>query len=404
MDNVPTTMSSVSVDDGRTATSWPAYSTSEAVGAKHASASPRQSRRTAKPSNNTPSYNSPNASDRTHQASVLAQAAMNSAAAAKSASPMQSTQYEAAAPTSRSRSRQSMKPQTRTPVSNQPSKPPQRSIPTGAANTSYSTGPDKSTPNYNNTYSQYSANAGQSSNGTAYQPYAQQNSAAATSSSYQNYNSYAARSHDTSNTLPLSNSTAQQQVAPSYSSSAPSTATQWGDASSHTRNPLSYSSSSSTGVSSSVNLRSANPQRSQIPASFNVRPQAPAHTGTRAASTATIDQSQHNVPQTSYSSYSSSQPQQQASSTQQQGWYTGSSTASYGTSDARSSGTSGAGYSAAGSGGSRGGAHYGQQHQQQHQQPHAPAHRAMNLSGHTYSSLDGGKQAIYNMLPGGSGH
>ncbi|OIW32086.1 hypothetical protein CONLIGDRAFT_678512 [Coniochaeta ligniaria NRRL 30616] len=394
--DAPTT-SSVRANNGHATTSWPAYSTSEATGTKQASASPRQSRRTAKPTS-TPSYNSQNVPDQMHQASALAQAAMNSAAA-RTASPLQSTHYDAAAAISRVKSRQGMNSQTRTPVPSQPSKQPQRSTPTVATNTSYSTGSDKAAgQNYNNTYSQYSTNTDQSSNRVAYQPYSQQNTATATSSTYPNYDSYAARSRNTSNTLPLSNS-ATQQVA-SYSSSTPSTTSQWGDTSSQTRNPPSYT-NSSTPSSSSVNMRSLNSQRSQIPPSFNVRPQAPTHTPTRGPSTATYDHPQHNVPQSSYNSYSS-QPQQQTSSTQQQGWYTGPS--GYGTSAARSSGTSSAGYSAAGSGGgsSAGGAHYGQQHQ--HQQPPAPAHSAMNLSGHTYSSMDGGEEAIYNMLPVGSGH
>jgi hypothetical protein len=399
--DVPTTTSSMSGSVGHSTTSWPAYSTSEATSTKHASASPRQSRRTAKPTS-TPSYNSASVPDGTHQASALAQAAMNSAAA-RTASPVQ-TQYEAAAAISGAKSRQGVKAQTRTPVPSQPSRQPQRSAPAAAANTSYSAVSDKaSAQNYNNSYSQYSTSADQSNNSVAYQPYSQQNAASATSSSYPSYDSYSSRTHNTNNTLPLNNSAAQN-VASSYNSSTPSTASQWVDTSSQTRNTLSYTPNSSTTASPSLNLRSSNPQRSQIPPSFNVRPQAPSHTPSRAASTATYGQAQHNVPQNSYNSYSS-QPQQQTTSTQQQqqGWYIGSSTSGYGTGSSRSAGGANPGYSSAGSGNSatHGAGQYGQQ---QHQQAHAPAHHAMNLSGHAYNSMDSGEQAIYNMLPGGSGH
>ena len=396
----PAAASSVSANNGHVTTSWPAYSTSDATGTKNASASPRQSRRTTKANNVASTYNASAIPDGMHHASALALAAMNSAAA-RTASPVQGNQYEdaTATTTSRAKSRQGMRPQTRTPVPNHASgraAPPQRSaLPTAASSDFSATGADKSaSSSYNNSYSQYSTVADQSSNGLAYQPYSQQqNAASTTTASYPNYNSYA-RSHNTNNTLPLSNSTTQQ-VASSYNSSTPSTANQWGDSSSsQTRNSLA---NTSTTASPSVNLRTSTNQRAHIPPSFNVRPQAPAQASSRGATSAAYGQ-------TPYSSYPS-QPQQQTGSSQQQqqqGWYTGSSASGYGT------GTGGA---RAASTGSHGAAQYGGQHQNQNQQPHAPAHHAMNLSGHTYSSMGGGggggggEQGLYNMLPGGgSGH
>lgn len=370
---LPSTTSSASANMGHTTTSWPAYSAPEATSTKQASASPRQSRRAADPSNNA-SYSA--VSDGMHHVSALAQAAINSAAA-RTASPVQNTLYDAstaaAAPILRAKSRQSMRPQMRTPVPNASSRTaqPQRSALPTAANPSYSaTGAVKTAAtNYNNSYSQYSTNTDQSSNGVAYQPYSQETAASTTTISYPNYDSYRAQSHSTSNTLPHNNA-ATQQVASSYTTSTPSTASQWGDtSSSQTRNPVSYTSNSSTTASPSVNMRSSTNQRSQIPSSFKVRPQAPTQ------------------PQATYPTYPS-QPQPQPTSSQQQGWYTGSSsTASYTTNTSRPTGGAN----------NNNPPQYGQQ-------PHAPAaHRAMNLSGHTYSSMEGG-DPLYSMLPGGSGH
>ncbi|KAB5532642.1 hypothetical protein GE09DRAFT_1145327 [Coniochaeta sp. 2T2.1] len=388
--DVPTTTSSVSANIGHTTTSWSAYPTQETTNAKQASASPRQSRRTAKPSN-TASYSS-SVSD---HVSALAQAAMQTAAA-RTASPVQNPQYEPAV-IAGAKSRQGMKPQgqTRTLVPSQPSRQAQRPTPAAAANTGYSTASDKNTaPNYNN-HSQYSTSTtNQSNNEVAYQPYSQQNTAATTATSYPSYDNNSTRSY-TSNTLPLNN-TSLQQVASSYTPTPSTTANQWTDTSTtQARNPLAYSNTSSAS-SSSVNMRASNPQRSHLPATFNnIRPQAP-NPPSRPSSTTAYNQTQHSLPQqNTYSSYPSNPQASSTQQQQQQGWYTGPSTAAnYNTAAARGN-TTNAGYSSSGTASNSNPSHNASSYGQQ------GSHHAMNLSGNTYSAGEGG---MYNLLPGGSGH
>lgn len=384
--------------------SWPEYSAAEARQSSNLRTSPRQSRRAAK-AVDVAAYH-----DGMRSVSALAQAAINNVS--KSASPVpQNPQHEPATATSRAKSRQGHRAlaqaQTRTPVPShaRPARQQQRSAPsiTPAPAASYSTATDKNTASYKTT-SYYSNNTDQSSNGVAYQPNYHQNTSSTTSSNFPGYDSYNTRTnHSSGNTMPLSNAT--PQVATSYTSSTPSTTNQWTDtsSSSQTRNPLPYSAASSTPASSSLNLRpSANQavQRSHGMQSFNVRPQPPAHTQPRSSTTTSYGQQ----PQPAYNSYSS-QPQQQqqtSSNPNHQGWYVGntsSSTAAYGTSGGRGSGAAAASGSYSGGGtGSHSGQHYAQQQQQHGAQPQH-AHHAMNLSGHTYSSMD-----QFNILPGGSGH
>jgi hypothetical protein len=380
-----------------TGNSWSEYPTT-AEASQPTRTSPRQARRIAKPAD-VAAYH-----DGMRSASALAQAAMNSVS--KSASPVRQTlQYEAAA-TARSKSRQSHRTQQsqtqpRTPVPNQAgvSRQQQRAAPsvTPTPAASYPVSADKNSTAYKDpTY--YGANSSQSTNSAAYQPSYQQTTAGTTVNAYQPHD-YSTRNQNSSNTIPLT--TATPQAATSYSSSTPSTSGQWVNttSSSQARKPAPYGSTASTATSSSsVNLRpSANQglQRSQAIQNFNVRPQPPAQQQSRSTTT-TSSYGQQSQP--AYNLYATQQQQQRTAATNvNQDWYIGNtSTSAYGTSGGRSTAA------APTEGNHTGGASpYNQQQQQQHgsqqQQPHG--NHLMNLSGHTYTSMDG-----FNLLPGGSGH
>jgi hypothetical protein len=120
---------------------------------------------------------------------------------------------------------------------------------------------------------------------------------------------------------------------------------------------------------------------------FNVRPQPPTQQKPRSTVTTSSYGQQSQPP---YNPYASQQQHQRTAATNaDQDWYIGNtSTSTYGTSGGRSTAA------ATAQGNYPGGANaYNQQQQQQH------GNHPMNLSGHTYSSMDG-----FNILPGGSGH
>ncbi|KAK3990109.1 hypothetical protein QBC44DRAFT_369431 [Cladorrhinum sp. PSN332] len=318
--------------------------------------------------------------------------------AARTTQPVQNTSpYQATAQLARAKSRQGNRSQTHTPVNSMSAgrQPPSQPSQTMSNNTGYSTTTASQPPSSNQGYNynqQYSTtNTGstarnESSNDRiAYQPYSNNQPASTNANSYSSFDNYNARPTNNASNL------VSQNVASSYSGTSitPSTG-QWGPApstSTQARNAHTYNSNQAASLSTSY-MNTSNTQPSTSIQGFNVRPQPPV---TRSSTAAYAEQSQQHhrqqqqQQQTNYNNYQTQQPQQQ-SSNNNQNWWTASnnpsSTYNSATAAAAGSGANNAySHSAATSHG-----HSGQQ--QQH-------HRSMNLSSHTYSSMDGD---LFDML------
>jgi hypothetical protein len=279
-----------------------------------------------------------------------------------------------------------------------------RSPPTAAQTSSVQPNPAQ-----DYSYSQYqngNTQAEPSGERVAYQPYSTQTSNQLSSYSTDNYD--ARTSNTTSSTYPAA---ASQNVASSYSSNPAATTStaQWTAPTStpQSRNTHAYNASQSAVGGGSYNAAS-NPPQSQAIQGFNVRPPP---TQPRASSSAYSQQlqqqqrqqhgQQHSQQQAGYNGYVNNlsqhqQPQQQASGGHQNWGYGFGATANNAASGYNSA-TVGSGsnsYSAAAGtshGHGRGhGAHGSHGHQAQQQ-------RSMNLSSHTYSSMDG-EQSLYDLL------
>jgi hypothetical protein len=240
-----------------------------------------------------------------------------------------------------------------------------------------------------------------------YQPYSSSQTPAqpATYSSFEDYNNRLPST--TASTLPTSGS---QNVASSYPSSSvtASSAAQWGTSTSNpqsrtTRAQKATQSAAGTAPYTSQSQPQSQPQ-SQSLQGFSVRPQ-PSSAQAR-GSPSTYNQQlqqqqhrqqqgqQHHQPQQQqqqqgYNGYMNQQQQQQQAGSSQQSWY-GFGAAANSASSGYTSATAASGnnaYSAAAATSHTHG-HGGHGHQAQQQ-------RSMNLSSHTYSSMDG---EIYDLL------
>ncbi|KAK4231400.1 hypothetical protein QBC38DRAFT_451416 [Podospora fimiseda] len=341
-----------------------------------------------------------------HSTAQTSQPVQNTSPYQAAAHPVQqnTSPYQATAQLARAKSRQGNRSQTHTPVNSMSAghQPPNQPSQTMNNNTGYSTAtttqPSSSNQAYNYNQQYSTANTGSSARNDssndriAYQPYSNTQPASTSSNSYSSFDNYNARpTNNTSNP-------ASQNVTSSYSgNSASSNAGQWGSApsaSTQARNAHTYNNNQAASANSYMNTATAQPSASLQ--GFNVRPQPPA---TR-SSTATYAQEsqqhhrqqrqQQQPQQQNYNNYQTQQqPPQQASNNQ--GWWTGSNNPS----STYSSATAGSGANDAYSNsGATSHGHGGQQqhHQQQQQQHH---HRSMNLSSHTYSSMDGD---LFDML------
>lgn len=315
-------------------------------------------------------------------------------------SPSQSTAQPAGA-----RSRQSNRAQNHTPVNNMPAarKTQSQGTQSLAGNSGYASAAATQQPSSDqnqNTYNQYQSGTTRhdsSSDRVAYQQYPNNQTPTASTSdpSYDNSNSRLPNAE--SSTLSASGS---QNVASSYPQNPTATpnAAQWGTTTSTAqgRNTRAYNATQSASGNASYNNASSTPQ-SQPRQGFSGRPQPPAQA--RNSSTAYNQphqqrQQQQQQQQQSYNVYMNQQerPQQQASSSQQN-WYgfgTAANSASSGYNSAAAAGGNNAYPAAAGTPHRHGHGHDGHGHQTQHQ-------RSMNLSSHTYSSMDG-DQALYDLL------
>ena len=347
----------------------------------------------------------PRAYDDMHQSSGWSAAAQTASQNTSSTAYTSSSQTDAQ--TVRTKSRVGNRTQSRIHVPNQPGS--QEVLVQGnqglAAPSSYasSTGASNGAQVSIYDYSQYSsARQEPATTQVAYKPYSHHQAAPAVANSYSSYDNYNARSTDAA--LPPASSSIPQTLASSYSAAtataaavatAPSTA-QWGtstpSAQSQTAQPYNRSQSASTGVS--YNLSSASNHHSQALQGLNMRPQPPSESSlSNAYGQQTQQPQQSHQHQQGYGAYpnnahaggSQHQHQQQLQQQQQQNWY------GFG---ADHSSTSSGYPSTTGNGGTHhahgGNGSYSQSH-----------HRSMNLSSHTYSSIDGGEQAIFDMLRNG---
>jgi hypothetical protein len=362
--------------------------------------SPRQSRAN-KPAPVSQAYDDV----RQQQASSWATAAQS---VPQTPQPARNSPSQTVAQPARAKSRQGNRGQSHTPVNNM-STARQAQPQSIADNTGYASAAATQQPSSTQSYSHYNqyqsgnTQADSSSDRLAYQPYSNHTPAQTQSTSYSSFDSYNTR-------LPsATSSSGTQNVASSYpsNSGAASNTTQWGASTStaQARNARAYNamqSASGTGYSTTSNTQSQSLQ------GFSVRPQPP--TTTRSSSTAYSQQlqqqqqqqdrqqqSQTHQQQQSYSGYVNQPQQQHTSSTQQQNWGYGFGTAAaannassgYSSTAAGASGTNA--YSTASATASHG--HGG--HQAAHQTQ--AAHKSMNLSSHTYSSMDH-DQALYDLL------
>ncbi|KAK3323455.1 hypothetical protein B0T19DRAFT_204987 [Cercophora scortea] len=351
-------------------------------------------------------------------------------AAQASNQPAQTSPYLANARTTRTSSRQSNRAQTRTPVQNVStttlSQPPAQH--TLAENTGYPSNAgvtDSNSASSYNTYTQYPAARAETSstNRVAYDQYTNNNQPSAVSSSYSSYDNYNARPNNTSSSTTLSNPVSQTAAAPySTSTTAAPSASQWGATSSgSSRNTQSYNTNQSASTTRPYNVAASNTQQSQTLQGFNVRPPPPPTVQTR-SSTSAYNHQQHQQQQPAppaqpqsqvhtrsqsqqqrhdYNSYSN-QPQQQqpqhnnnsssSNHSNNQNWF-GFSGASNSTPSSYSSTSASANTAYPNSG-----SHAHGSAAASYSQAQTSHHRSMNLSGHTYSSIDGGDQALYDLL------
>ncbi|KAK0641622.1 hypothetical protein B0T16DRAFT_461664 [Cercophora newfieldiana] len=299
----------------------------------------------------------------------------------------------AAAQTVRAKSRQALRNQSTTPVQNVQASRQNH----GQASSAYpaTSGVSNSTTVSNYDHNQYSSARAEPANTVAYEPYSSHPAPPSTSNSYSSYSGYGTRSA-TANTTAAAQNTASQTVESSYNATtatAPSSS-QWGSTNSGTqsqsRNTHSYNAGQSS-ASTSYNHQSSNNQSSSSLQGFNVRPQPT--TQTRSSSNAYGHQTQSQRPQqTQQQSYDSYSSQPQTNSNQQSNWY-GFNAVNSPSSGYNSAATSGNNaYSSAGSHAHGGGSNTGAGSYNQ-------GHRSMNLSSHTYSSMEGGEQAaLFELL------
>lgn len=397
--------------DAMTGTATSTWQSMPAQGASAAKSSPRPSR-AKKPAPGPLAYD-----DLREQQSSWANA---NQPVAQTTQPMQPSPDQAAAQPVRSKSRQSTRAQSHTPVNSLNSLPPARQAqPHGgqslADNSGYASASvvqqSSSTQSYND-YNQYSSGNNQadsSGDRIAYQPYT--NNPASTHStsysSFENYNSRLASAPSSTRS-----SSASQNVASSYpaNSATQPPAAQWGAATStpQARNAHAYNATQSASGTTSYNVPSST-QQSQSLQGFSVKPQAP--TQARSSSSMYSQQPQpqqhrqqphqqqqqpQRQQQQNYNGYLGNIGQQAHTTSNHQNWYgfgAASNTSSGYNSAAATSGNNA--YSAAAA------TSHAQGHCHGHQtQPHRP----MNLSSHTYSSMDGHGEAVYDLLrsnPGG---
>ena len=341
--------------------------------------------------------------------------------------PQATSPYQAAAQTDRAKSRQGNRAQSRTPVQSMSAVRPSQTHTSNKSLTDSSVSgyppaagetDSNSTTGYDG-YSQYQNTRTDSSSNrvTSYDHYSTNPSSTSLSNSYTSYDTYNPRSANTTSSTALANPV-PQTTATSYNNqttpTAPSTS-HWGSGTassgvSQPRNSQAYNSNTqaaSTGRSSPYNLAapSTTQQTSHALQGFSVRPQPPSAPTTRSASAYQQAQQQGSQRQ-NYNSYSS-QPHGANSATttqQQQNWYgftpANSSSSNYNASTPQQHGSSGASTAYPANAGGSGSSHA---------HPHAHGggtsnyaqsqnHRSMNLSSHTYSSIDGGEHALYEML------
>ncbi|KAK3369135.1 hypothetical protein B0T24DRAFT_532926 [Lasiosphaeria ovina] len=307
----------------------------------------------------------------------------------------------------RAKSRQSNRAQTYTPVQSvsaaRPSQPQaSQALPENTAYTSTTAADSTAAAGYSG-YTEYpSAQADTANNRVAYEPYTH-SPPSAVPNSYSSYDSYNMRSANANSSTALSNPVAQG-VTSSYTNSSTaamaSSATQWGTASSASQPRDSHSCNANPSTSSgtsSYNMSSTNTQQPQSLQGLSVRPTST--TQTRSSTAGRFNQ-QSQPPPPQQPQQHRQQPQQQAQSSNSysnqshtgggghQNWY-GFTAVDNQPSNYNSSADGTNAYSNLASH-----AHSHQTSQQQQAQQ-----RYMNLSSHTYSSgIDGGDQALYNLL------
>ncbi|KAM7202865.1 hypothetical protein V8F33_002523 [Rhypophila sp. PSN 637] len=340
--------------------------------------------------------------------------------------------YQTAAQPARTKSRQSNGAQTHSPAQNITTVRPSQTQATKpvADNSGYghtaSAGDTSAAAGYDN-YSQYQTTRADSTSNrvTSYDQYTT-NPTATISNSYSSYDNYNSRPSNTTTSSVLQNPV-PQAANTSYNNQPASTTSNtshWGSGSASSgvaqpRNSQSYNNSgnnnqpSSTSRSSSSYLAApaTNQQpQSQILQGFSVRPQPLAAPATRNSAANTYNQQPQQQQQSgsqrqSYNSYSNQAHGSTGSANtqqQQQNWYGFTPANNASSTYSGTTAGSGGGYSAGTGGG--GGA---SSHNAHSQHAHAPSNygqqqqahnRSMNLSSHTYSSIDGGDHALYEML------
>ncbi|KAK0620367.1 hypothetical protein B0T14DRAFT_496913 [Immersiella caudata] len=358
--------------------SWQAVSNLPAVPTVTASTrSPRQTRPRQ------PAYNNARAYDDVRQSdwSAPSQSSQQTANPPSYKSPSQ-----AAAQIVRAKSRQAIRNQSSTPVqSSQASRQNH-----GQANTAYPITSGVSNPTTVSNYdcNQYSNAGAEQASAVAYEPYSSHPAPAVSTNSYTSYSGYGTRSTTTNSSATAApNNTTSQTVASSYSATTATAPSAWGATSSRTqaRNTHSYNNNQSSSAAASYNHQSASSQPSPSLQGLNVRPQPAAQT--RSSSNAYSHQTQQ---QQQYGNSYSNQPQT-ATANQQSTWYefNAVSNPSPSYNSAATSGNnaySNTGSHAHGGGSTSSGGSYNQ------------TPRSMNLSSHTYSSMEGGEQALYELL------
>lgn len=284
------------------------------------------------------------------------------------------------APTSISRGtlRQGAKSRTRTPIqapsaARQTQVQAKRPVNDHAHSSSVSTNTAPAS-NYNHYPKQPTNEELQSNNRTPYEPSSQQYGAS-TTETYPNYGTYNTPPQDTSTSMSLP-STATQET--SYAATTAPRASQWNTSSTtRSHNPLPHD------INPSIPATSSYLNNAQQSRSLNLSSRA---TNQNSSSTGESYNQQSQSQQPSYSSYPLRQQQNLSS---QDNWY------GFGPSETSSSGydmsTRGSGAGAYSRSVSHGSGDYNQQHQ------------PVSHSGHAYTNIDTGDQAIYNLLRGSPG-
>ena len=329
-------------------------------------------------------YNSRNTIEGLRQAAELPQPS-NKQPARPSPAVQAASFPRSASTSSRDRPQQGTRAPTRTPVQNKPvARQPQATAKSSSSgNSAYPTPAPSQSSNYNS-FSRSSGNeTAQASNRTPYGSYTQQPSTTAPPS-YPTYDAYNSQSQSSTTPAQPTNPVTHD-APPSYVSTASQNTNQWGGSTStpQATNPPPYNVDSSNSTDPSYNTtNSTSGHQSPATKPFEMPPRGNAQHHSMNNSYGQQQQQQHS--QSSYASYAAQQPN---TTNQQDNWYV----VAAGAGNNRSNAATGYPNTASHVGG-----HYGHQHQ--HQQ-----HQAMNLSGHTYSSMENGDQAIYNLLRGSPG-